>query len=199
VQAVDYRLYHAINHLVLRHEWLADGWATFENWSVPALALATVALWLLARPGGERKWKLASTCALAAAAVGLLINQVIAKLIWDRRRPFAAHPTAHVWGARTHDASFPSDHASASFAIGFAVVMFDRVIGGLFLAAAVAIGVGRVFIGEHYPLDVVAGCLVGLAAALIVVKLGRPVIAWLVRLVERATDPVLAPLWRQRG
>jgi undecaprenyl-diphosphatase len=128
-----------------------------------------------------------------------LINQVIAKLIWDRRRPFAAHPSAHVWGARTHDASFPSDHASASFAIGFAVVMFDRVIGGLFLAAAVAIGVGRVFIGEHYPFDVVAGCLVGLAAALIVVKLGRPVIAWLVRLVERATDPVLAPLWRQRG
>jgi undecaprenyl-diphosphatase len=199
VQAVDYRLYHAINHLVLRHEWLADGWATFENWSVPALALATVALWLLARPGGERKWKLASTCALAAAAVGLLINQVIAKLIWDRRRPFAAHPSAHVWGARTHDASFPSDHASASFAIGFAVVMFDRVIGGLFLAAAVAIGVGRVFIGEHYPLDVAAGCLVGLAAALLVVKLGRPVIAWLVRMVERATDPVLAPLWRQRG
>jgi membrane-associated phospholipid phosphatase len=199
VQTVDYRVYHAINHLVLRHEWLADGWATFENWSVPALALATVALWLFARPGGERKWKLASACALASAALALLINQVIAKLIWDRRRPFAAHPSAHVWGARTHDASFPSDHASASFAIGFAVVMFDRVIGGLFLAAAVAIGVGRVFIGEHYPLDVAAGCLVGLAAALLVVKLGRPVIAWLVRMVERATDPVLAPLWRQRG
>jgi undecaprenyl-diphosphatase len=199
VQTVDYRVYHAINHLVLRHEWLADGWATFENWSVPSLALATVALWLFARPGGERKWKLASACALASAALALLINQVIAKLIWDRRRPFAAHPSAHVWGARTHDASFPSDHASASFAIGFAVVMFDRVIGGLFLAAAVAIGVGRVFIGEHYPLDVAAGCLVGLAAALLVVKLGRPVMAWLVRMVERATDPVLAPLWRQRG
>jgi membrane-associated phospholipid phosphatase len=128
-----------------------------------------------------------------------LINQAIAKLIWDRERPFAAHPSAHVWGARSHDPSFPSDHASASFAIGFAVVMFDRVVGSLFLAAAVAIGVGRVFIGEHYPLDIAAGCLVGLAAALLVVKLGRPLVAWLVRMVERATDPVLAPLWRQRG
>lgn len=199
MQAVDYRLYHALNHFVLRHEWLADGWATFENWSVPALALATVALWLFARPGGERKWKLACTCALFSAGLALLINQAIAKLIWDRKRPFAAHPSAHVWGARTHDASFPSDHASASFAIGFAVVMFDRAVGALFLAAALAIGVGRVFVGEHYPLDVAAGCLVGLAAALVVVKLGRPVIAWLVRVVERATDPVLAPLWRQRG
>lgn len=199
MQAVDYRLYHAVNQLVLRHEWLGDGWATFENWVVPALAVATVALWVFARPGGERKWKLACTCALFSAGLALLINQAIAKLIWDRRRPFAAHPSAHVWGARNHDASFPSDHASASFAIGFAVVMFDRTVGALFLTAALAIGVGRVFIGEHYPLDVAAGCLVGLAAALIVVKLGRPVVAWLVRTVERATDPVVAPLWRQRG
>ena len=199
MQAVDYRLYHALNHFVLRHEWLADGWATFENWSVPALALATVALWAFARPGGKRKWKLACTSALFSAGLALLINQAIAKLIWERKRPFAAHPSAHVWGTRTHDASFPSDHASASFAIGFAVVMFDRMVGALFLAAALGIGVGRVFIGEHYPLDVAAGCLVGLAAALVVVKLGRPVIAWVVRVVERATDPVLAPLWRQRG
>jgi undecaprenyl-diphosphatase len=199
VQAVDYRLYHALNQFVLHHEWLGDGWAAFENWAVPALALATVALWAFARPGGERKWKHACTCALFSAGLALLINQAIAKLIWERKRPFAAHPSAHVWGTRSHDPSFPSDHASASFAIGFAVVMFDRTVGGLFLAAAVAIGVGRVFVGEHYPFDVAAGCLVGLAAALVVVKLGRPVIAWLVRMVERATDPVLAPLWRQRG
>jgi len=199
VQPVDYRLYHAINNLVLRHEWLADGWGTFENWVVPGLALATVALWLFARPGGERKWKLACACALSSAGLALLVNQLVAKLIWDRKRPFAAHPSSHVWGARTHDASFPSDHASASFAIAFAVVLFDRVVGALFLAAALAIGVGRVFIGEHYPLDVLAGCFVGLGAALLVVKLAQPAIAWVVRLVERATDPVLAPLWRQRG
>ena len=196
---MDYQLYHAINQLVLRHEWLADGWAPFENWVVPVLAVATVALWAFARPGGERKWKLACTCALFSAGLALLINQLIAKLIWDRPRPFAAHPSAHVWGARSHDPSFPSDHASAAFAIGFAVLMFDRAVGGLFLAAAVAVGVGRVFVGAHYPLDVVGGCLVGLAAALLVVKLGRPVIAWLVRLVERVTDPVLAPLWRVRA
>jgi undecaprenyl-diphosphatase len=196
---VDYRLYHAINGFVVHHEWLGDGLSTFENWAVPVLAVATVALWLFARPGGERKWKLAATCALASAAVALLINQVIAKLIWDRKRPFAAHPSAHVWGKRTHDASFPSDHASASFAIGFAVLMFDRTAGALFLAAAAAIGVGRVFIGEHYPLDVAAGCLVGLGAALLVVKLARPLISWLVRLVERVTDPLLGPLWRVKA
>ena len=168
-----------------------------ETWAVPIVAVATVALWLLARPGGERKWKLAATTALAAAAVGLLINQLIAK-IWHRQRPFASHPSAHVWGSRSHDPSFPSDHASASFAIAFAVFAFDRIAGAIFMAAAVVIGVGRVFIGAHYPADVGAGVLVGLASAVLVVRLARPLLEPLVRLVERLTDPVLAAAWRTR-
>src|SRR5207244_6821181 len=123
----------------------------------------------LARPGGTRKWKLASACALGSAALALLLNQLIGK-IWHRERPFATHPSAHVWGSRSHDPSFPSDHASAAFAIAFAVLLFDRAVGSVFLAAAVLIGVGRVFIGAHYPADILAGALVGFAVALIVVK-----------------------------
>jgi hypothetical protein len=45
-------------------------------------------------------------------------------------------------------------------------------------------------------MDVVAGCLVGLGSALLVVRLSRPVIERIVRVVERVTDPLLAPLWR---
>ena len=158
----------------------------------------TFALWLLARPGGSRRWKLASACALASAALALLINQLIGKL-WHRQRPFASHPSAHVWGSRSHDPSFPSDHASAAFAIAFAIFLFDRVAGSIVLAAAFFIGAGRVFIGAHYPADVLACCLVGLGSALLVVRVARPVMDWLVGLVERATDPLLAPLWRLRA
>ena len=193
---MDYRLYHAINEFVVDHDWLGRFLAVAENWAVPLLAVATFGLWLLARPGGDRKWKLASACALASAALALLINQVIGK-VWHRERPFAAHPSAHVWGSRSHDPSFPSDHASAAYAIAFAVFLFDRVAGSIFLLAATLIGFGRVFIGAHYPADVLAGVLVGLGAALLVVRAGRPLIARLVHLVERLTDPIVAPLWRR--
>src|SRR5206468_12590213 len=121
-----------------------------------------------------------SACALASAALALLINQLIAT-IWHRQRPFASHPSAHVWGARSHDPSFPSDHASAAFAIAFAVFLFDRVAGAVFLAAAVVVGVGRVLIGAHYPADVLAGVLVGLACAVVVARLARPAIEFGVR------------------
>ena len=195
--AVDYRIYHAINQFVYHHAWLGRELSALEKWAVPVIAVANFALWLLARPGGTRKWKLACACALGSAALALLINQAIGK-VWHRQRPFAAHPAAHVWGSRSHDPSFPSDHASAAFAIAFAVFLFDRLVGSVFLAAAVVIGAGRVFIGAHYPLDVLAGSLVGLASALLLVRVARPLVDRLVRLVERATDPLLAPLWRLR-
>jgi membrane-associated phospholipid phosphatase len=194
---VDYRLYHAINEFVADHDWIGQAFNDFETWAVPLFAVATFALWLLARPRGDPKWKLASASALASAAVALLINQVIGEL-WHRERPFAAHPSAHVWGSRSHDPSFPSDHSSAAFGIAFAVLLFDRLAGSLFLAAAFLIAIGRVVIGAHYPADVAAGCLVGLGAALIVVHLGRPYVAKLVRLVSRLTDPVLARFWAWR-
>jgi undecaprenyl-diphosphatase len=76
------------------------------------------------------------------------------------------------------------------------VFLFDRLVGSIFLAAAFVIGVGRVFIGAHYPADVAAGCLVGLASALLVVRISRPAIERIVRVVERVTDPLLASLWR---
>src|SRR5256884_1482632 len=174
--AVDYRIYHAINQFVYHHAWLGRELSALENWAVPVIAIATFALWLLARPGGSRKWKLASACALGSAALALLVNQLIGK-VWHRQRPFASHPSAHVWGSRSHDPSFPSDHASAAFGIAFAVFLFDRAAGALFLAAAVAIAAGRVLVGVHYPADVVAGCLVGPAAGLVVVRLARPLLA----------------------
>ena len=195
---MDYRLYHGINQFVFEHDWLGRALAVFETWAVPVLAIATFGLWLFARPGGQRKWKLASASALASAAVALLLAQVIAK-IWPRDRPFATHPDAHVWGSRSHDPSYPSDHASAAFGIAFAVFLFDRVVGSIFIAAATLISLGRVFVGAHYPADVLAGMLVGLGAALLVVRVGGPVIEWAVRQVERVTDPVAGVFWRHRS
>ena len=82
---MDYRLYHALNQFVVDHSWIGRGLIVVENWAVPALAVATFALWLLARPGSSRKWKLACASALASSGIALLINQLIAR-VWDRAR-----------------------------------------------------------------------------------------------------------------
>ena len=90
---MDYRLYHALNLFVVDHPWLGTALHAVEQWAVPLVIAATVGLWLLARPTGARKWKLTTACALASAGLALLANQVIAQL-WQRSRPYAAHPSA---------------------------------------------------------------------------------------------------------
>ena len=192
---MDWRLYRAIYDVSLHHHWVGSLFNAIEKASIPFMVVVTVALWLLARPGGDRKWKLAAGSGLGAAAVALVANQVI-HTIWDRPRPYEMHQISHPWSSST-DASFPSDHASASLAIAFVVLAFDPVVGVLFVVAALLIAVGRVLIGAHYPADVGASLLVAAGSALLVVRFGRPAIAFLVRLVERATDPVLRPLWRR--
>jgi membrane-associated phospholipid phosphatase len=101
----------------------------------------------------------------------------------------------HPWSSST-DASFPSDHTSLSFAIAFAVLAFDTVAGVVFLVVAAIIGVGRLFIGAHYPGDVLAGVGVGLVAALVVLRLLPRFVAWVVGYVERVTDPLVSRIAR---
>jgi undecaprenyl-diphosphatase len=194
---VDWRVYKAIYDVSLHHHWVGTLFSDIEQASIPFMVVVTIGLWLLSRPGGNPKWKLAATSALGSAAVALGINRLISSEIWNRQRPYLAHHIAHPW-INSHDPSFPSDHASAAFAIAFAVLAFDAVAGGIFLFFALVISFGRLFIGAHYPGDVGAGLLVGLASALAITWLARPAVVWLVHHVQRLTDPVLAPIWRLR-
>jgi membrane-associated phospholipid phosphatase len=79
-----------------------------------------------------------------------------------------------------------------------AVLLIDPLVGGAFLVLAVLIALGRVIVGEHYPGDVLAGALIGTVAAVLIVRLARPLVIFLVRLVERITDPLLAHAGRGR-
>ncbi len=197
--SIDWTVFHAVNSWVATRDWIEDPTTALADVVVPLYALATVGLWFAARPYGNVRWKLASASGLVAAAVALLTNQVISHL-WERPRPYVDHPAmTHVLAARTTDPSFPSDHAAAAFAIAFAVLVFSKRAGAVFLVAAAVVGLSRVALGMHYPSDVLGGALVGLASAALVTTVGRPWIAWLVTLVSRATDPLLRPVWEAFG
>ena len=195
---MDYRVFHAINDFVRHHTWLERAFNGIETWGTIVIAVAAVALWLLARPHAGEKWKLAAASALASGGLAYLVNQVI-HAIWDRPRPYESHAGVYHPHEHATDASFPSDHTSAAFGIAVAVALFDPVVGGAFIVLAALIGIGRLIVGAHYPGDVLAAVAVGAVCAFVVVRYVRPVIAFFVRVVERVTDPVLAPLWRRRA
>jgi len=183
---------HALNEALRGRDWLEDPLTALLRASVPVMVVAAVVPWFLGRPYVRSTWRLATANALAAAALALGANQVLSHL-WNRARPFVAHPDqVALFVSHARDSSFPSDHAAASFAIAVSFLLLHRRLGLAYLVLAAAIAAVRVFEGVHYPTDVLAGAAIGVAAALLVARLARPLVEAAVALVQKATDPVVA-------
>jgi undecaprenyl-diphosphatase len=161
---MDYALFRTVNGLTGTH-WL-DRLLTILTGDLPALLMLLVALtfltaWRRHRAARQR----GAVLGTASAALALLLNQPISHLV-ARPRPYLAHPAhAHLLIARSPDASFPSDHATGAFALAVGVWLYDRTIGAILLALAAVISFSRVYVGTHYPGDVLAGALIGAAVA----------------------------------
>jgi undecaprenyl-diphosphatase len=161
---MDYTLYRDINGLS-GHAFADDLFKFLAN-ELPAILVVLVAATFLI-PWAHRRAERRSGAVLATASagLGLLVNQPIAHAV-DRLRPYLAHPGhAHLLISRSHDPSFPSDHATGGFALAVGIWLYDRTIGTVLLVLAAVLCFSRVYVGTHYPGDVVAGALIGVAAA----------------------------------
>jgi undecaprenyl-diphosphatase len=101
-----------------------------------------------------------------SAGLALVVAHFLSGAI-GRARPFVTHPNAHLFLPHARDPGFPSDHATGAFAIAFALVLRNRVVGIVALVLALLLSFGRVALGVHYPSDVFAGAVLGLLAALV--------------------------------
>ena len=116
----------------------------------------------------EEHWYEMPVHAVAAAAIAYGIRFVVGALV-ARPRPFVAlQEVRRLVDADQIYASFPSGHAALAFAFAFVVFRRDRDWGIAFFILAALVAVGRVFVGVHYPLDILGGAVVGWFAAWVV-------------------------------
>ena len=154
----------------LRAGWL-DPIMTFITYLANGGALWIGICVLLLILKKTRTTGLVCSCSLAAT---FLINNIILKNVIARTRPYeAVERLNRIIGAQS-DYSFPSGHSGASFAV--AVVMFmemPKKYGVPALIVAVLIAFSRLYVGVHYPSDVIAGVLTGTIYAVITVTIYR--------------------------
>lgn len=128
-----------------------------------ALWITLAAIFLLA---GVRKkiWRRRGYLLLFSLAANAIFCNLLLKPLFHRTRPYDLLGYAIDIPA-LHDPSFPSGHTSASFAAATAIYAMDKRWGILAYLIAGWMGFSRLYLGVHFPLDVLAGALLGTLAA----------------------------------
>lgn len=186
----DYHAFRWVNNLAAHHDAFEDPLKAYVQASEFIFVIGLVVLFLFFGPRIRR----AAVAAGFTAALALVVAHFIAGAV-DRNRPFVDHPHAHLFLNHAADPGFPSDHATGAFAIAFALVLRDRLIGCIALVLALVLSIGRVALGVHYPSDVFAGAVLGLCAALLLW------IPWLRERIDAFSDWIgrLVPAWLSRS
>lgn len=105
---------------------------------------------------------------LAIVVTSTVVN-VLVKPAVGRPRPFLAEPDTRLIGEPPANSSFPSGHAANAAAGAYALTRLVPRLGPLYWTLAGLIGLSRILVGVHYPLDVAAGWLVGYLCAVLVI------------------------------
>ncbi|MET9221203.1 phosphatase PAP2 family protein [Streptomyces sp. NPDC003300] len=120
-----------------------------------------------------------------AAGVALLLNIPIRALV-QRPRPFVDHDGIDVLVHGKTDYSFVSDHATLTAAMAVALFMVSRKVGTVAILLALGEGFCRVYMGVHYPTDVIGGFALGAATALLLAPLALALLTSLTTAVSHS-------------
>ncbi|MPY64687.1 phosphatase PAP2 family protein, partial [Streptomyces spongiae] len=143
--------------------------------------------WGVRRRGGEDAASSVAALAWAplAAGIAVLVNVPIRGFV-ERPRPFVDHEGLEVLVSGKTDYSFVSDHATLTMAMGVALFVANRKFGLVGIVLGLLGGFCRVYMGVHYPTDVVGGFALGTAVALLLSPVAAALLTPLAKAVERS-------------
>ncbi|GGS08508.1 phosphatase PAP2 family protein [Streptomyces humidus] len=197
----DVDLLYDINGLAKQAPHWLDRVVEFVGEYGLLLVMALLIVWcwwgVRRRPGGAEE-AASSVAALVwaplAAGIAVLVNVPIRGFV-ERPRPFRDHQGLEVLVSGKTDYSFVSDHATLTMAMAVGLFVVNRKFGLVGIGIALLEGFCRVFMGVHYPTDVVGGFALGTAVTLLL----SPIASMLLTPVLKAVDRSPRAGWLVRG
>jgi undecaprenyl-diphosphatase len=155
----DYHLFQLINNMADTYHFLNPVMKFLSQDAAYLFFLGVLFYWFTRNAANRRMVAYALLSACLALGIGAILGD-----FFYRDRPFVTH---HVIQLIPHavNASFPSDHATASFVLATSIWLFRKKDGWVWLVLAALIAISRVWTGVHYPSDILGGALLGFASA----------------------------------
>lgn len=163
---LDYMIFNFINHNLANP--LFDIMMPLLTW-LGNVGAVWIILGLLIFSLGGKKGRRVAVMVFIAAIISNLTTEVALKKLIMRPRPFDTLSQVRTLVARPGSSSFPSGHAAVSFAVAMVMAYNYRKYAGLLFLLAFGIAFSRIYVGVHFPLDVLGGIVIGLTIGSILV------------------------------
>lgn len=159
-------LFRMINNLGKQYTDLNPFFVFISEYMIFFLAFA-VLMFLFSRSNKNR-------IMVFCAFIALVISEILAKIagqFHSNYQPFAELPDVNKLVEKAVNNSFPSDHTIIFFSFCITFWLFKRGWGFLWGILAVLVGISRIWVGVHYPADVLVGAIISIVSAMIVYKI----------------------------
>ena len=154
---LDLYIFNLINGFAGKWQWMDYLGMFFAQYFEYLLWLC---LFLFLVVSFKKYWRMVLEAFIAAIFTKFVLAEII-RWLWFRPRPFVTLNFIPLINQSANEASFPSGHASFYFALSTIVYFYNKKAGMLFYVASFLIAVARIFVGVHWPSDILAGAVLG--------------------------------------
>lgn len=162
---INIHWFRMINDLGKQYTSLNPFFVFIAEYMVFFLVLAILVYWFT-RSNQNRMMVI---CAFITFVIAEIIGKIAGK-IHSNNNPFAELSNVNQLIEKAVNNSFPSDHTMLFFSFCVSFWLFKRGIGILWIILAVLVGVSRIWVGVHYPADVIMAAIISIISAIIVYR-----------------------------